>query len=129
MNLIKKNWSKKDYQEFLEYLFSLKDSKYLSFNQKIITTNYEMLGIRIPLLRKIAKEIGKGNYREFLKYCSNKYYEEIMIKGLIIGEEKDITILKEEILDYLDYIDNWAVCDTFCNSLKIIKESFLELFN
>ena len=123
MNLIKNSWSKKDYQEFLEYLFSLKDSKYLHFNEKIITTDYEMLGIRIPILRKLVKEIVKGNYREFLKYSLNKYYEEIMIKGLVVASEKDISILKEEIVEYLDYIDNWAVCDTFCNSLKIIKEN------
>ena len=122
MNLIKKNWSKKNYQEFLNYLSSLKDSKYLEFNQKIITTSFEMLGIRIPLLRKIAKEISKGNYQEFLKNTLNIYYEEIMIKGLVIANEKDIATLKENIIEYLDYIDNWAICDTFCNSLKIIKK-------
>ena len=129
MNLIKKSWSKKDYAEFLEYLFSLKDNKYLNFNQKLITTKYEMIGIRIPLLRKISKEIGKGNYQEFLKYSFHKYYEEIMIKGLVIAQEKNIEVLKKNIMKYLDYIDNWAICDTFCNSLKIIKEKREEFWD
>ncbi len=129
MNLIKKSWSKKDYEEFLEYLYSLKDVKYLNFNQKIITTNYEMIGIRIPLLRKISKEIVKGNYQEFLNYSFNKYYEEIMIQGLVIAQEMNIKKLKENITRYLDYIDNWAICDTFCNSLKIIKRKREEFWD
>lgn len=129
MNLIKKSWSKKDYEDFLKYLNSLRDTKYLNFNQKIITTNYEMIGIRIPLLRKISKKIIKGNYQEFLNYSFNKYYEEIMIIGLVIAQEMNIKKLKENIIRYLDYIDNWAICDTFCNSLKIIKRKREEFWD
>ena len=36
MNLTKENWTKEDYNEFLEYLYSLTDTKFKDFSTKII---------------------------------------------------------------------------------------------
>lgn len=121
-NLIKEKWDEKDYQEYIEYLFSIKDDKYKKFHSKLTTTKYDILGVKVPLMRQIAKYISKGDIDSFLKYSKNNYYEEVMIKGFIIANIKD----KEELLfyldDYISLIDNWAICDGFCNSLKIVKK-------
>ncbi len=111
-----------NYQEFINYLNNFSDSKYQSFNQKIITTKYNMLGIKIPLLRKISKDIMKKDYQSFLKF-PNIYYEIVLLKGLIIGNIKDLNETMSYFYDYLDLIDNWALNDTFCSSLKIVKEN------
>ena len=42
---------------------------------------------------------------------------------MIIGLKKeDISIIKKDIENFVPKIDNWAVCDTFCSGLKIIKK-------
>ena len=53
-------WNKENHQKYLEYLKSLNEKNYQEFSSKVIKSKYELLGIRIPTLRKIAKEISKG---------------------------------------------------------------------
>ena len=128
MELIKNNWTKKDYDEYVLYLKSISEEKVKEFNEKITFTKYEILGIRLPKLRSIAKEISKRSYSSFLKLCKSNYYEEVMIKLLVIANIKNLDELLLYFDQALDLIDNWALCDTFCNSLKIInknKEYFL----
>ncbi len=115
-------WNENNYQKYIEYLKSLSETKYKEFNNRLVTTKYEMLGIRLPILRKIAGEIFKGNYEAFLNICKNTYYEEILIKGLVIGKIKDIDELMLYFDDYILLIDNWAINDSFCNSLKIVNK-------
>ena len=87
-----------------------------------------MIGIKIPLLRKMAKEIAKGDIQSFLTILENKYYEEIMLKGFVIAYITDLSLLKEEIREFIFLIDNWAICDSFGNSLKIINQNKKEFF-
>lgn len=132
MNLKEVKWNNKTYQEFLTYLESIKDPKYQEFNQKIVFTKYKMLGIRLPELRKIANNIFKGDYKNFLKLCSNEYYETVMLKGLVIAKISTFSELEPYFNSYLSLIDNWALTDTFCNSLKLVKsnkEEFLSIIN
>lgn len=82
MELKKDIWTKKDYQEYVKYLISLKDETYKEFHQKLTITKYEILGIRVPMQRKIAKEISKGNALSFLSVCKETYYEEVNIEDL-----------------------------------------------
>ncbi len=128
MNLRKNKWLKKDYQELTSYLQTLKDEKFLEFTQKIVSSHYIMIGIKIPLLRKMAKEIAKGDIQSFLTILENKYYEEIMLKGFVIAYITDLSLLKEEIREFIFLIDNWAICDSFGNSLKIINQNKKEFF-
>ncbi len=131
MDLKSINWNK-DYNLFIEYLFNIRDIKYKEFNSKIITTKYEILGIKSPVLKKMAREIFKGDYKSFLDINDNNYYEIIMLKGLVLGLIKNISELEEYFNGYLNLIDNWALCDSFCASLKIVnknKEYFLNIID
>ena len=73
-----------------------------------------MLGIRIPLLRKIARRIARGDWRAFLDSLEVRYFEERLIEGLVIGyaacpiEEK-----LERVARFVPRIDNWAVSVCF----------------
>ena len=114
-----------------EYLKSISEESYKEFNSKIIFTNYEMLGIRLPKLRILAKEIFKTDYKEFLN-INITYYEEAMLYLLVIALIKDIDELMLYFPKALDLIDNWALCDSFCGSLKIVinnKEYFLKVID
>ena len=107
------------------------DTKYNEFNKKIVKTKYTMLGIKIPILKKIAKDLLKEyNYQDILNNIDNSIYEHIILECLIISY---INIDYKERLKLIDKfipkIDNWAICDTFCSSLKIVnknKEEFLK---
>ena len=123
MNLIKDNWTKKDYKEFLEYLYSLGDTKYQEFHSKL-THNTNIIGIKVPILKDISKSIAKGNYLSFIKYVTSDTYEEWLIFGLIIGYSKIEFDDKLNLLDrYIIGIDNWASCDIVCANMKDFKKN------
>ena len=116
-------WNTKTYQLFVQYLITQKDEKYKKFHSSLVlNSKYEMIGIRVPIMRKIAKEIAKTNIEEFLKYAQNNYYEEIMIQGLVISHIKDEKIFNKYFKEYISKIDNWALCDTFCSTIKIVEK-------
>lgn len=122
-------WDKNSYQEYLDYLVSLQDIKYLHFNSTLVSSKYELIGIRLPILRNIAKEILKGDYISFLKEIKHTYMEEIMVEGFVIAGLKVEEEFDKYFLKYIDYIDNWACSDAFCNSLVIVKNNPKKYFN
>lgn len=129
MDLVKTVWTSEDYQEYIEYLKSLGEEEYKKFHQKLTTTKYEILGLRVPLQRKIAKEIAKGNYESFFTFCREEYYEEVNIEGFVIGFIKQEEEFKEYLVKFLSKIDNWAICDGFCSSLKVIEKNPKKYFS
>jgi 3-methyladenine DNA glycosylase AlkD len=121
--MIPSKWNKESYNNFVDYLISQKDDKYKEFQSKLCPScKYEILGIKIPVLRKIAKEISKTDFQEFLKFSNDVYYEEVMLQGLVISHIKDEKIFYNYFKKYIIKIDNWAICDTFCNSIKIVSK-------
>ena len=112
-------WDKKTYKEFIKYLKSLSDTKYKKFHSKIVNTKLEIIGIRVPIIRNIAKNISKTNVEEYFKLVENNYYEEIMIHGLVLANSD---LLDKYFIDFIDRIDNWAICDSFVSNLKIINK-------
>ena len=113
------NWNKNTYQEFINYLISIKEDNYKKFHEGLVlNSKYQMLGIRLPIMRKISK----SNYLDFLNISEDNYYEEIMIQGLVISNIKDINIFDKYHKEHIKKIDNWALCDTYCNSIKIIRK-------
>lgn len=100
-----------------------KDLKYKEFNSKIISTKYPMIGVKTPILKNIAKEISKKDYKTFLQNKNTDYYETVLIEGFVISNIKDI----KEALIYFDKfikkIDNWAICDMTVSSMKIVKKN------
>lgn len=110
-------WTKKDYQKYLNYLIGLKEEKYKDFHSKLCQTKYQILGIRLPIMRKIAKEVLKTDYKSFFKQVTNNYYEEVMIEGLVLASIKDENIFFTYFEEYIKKIDNWAINDSFCNTI------------
>lgn len=128
--MIPEKWNKKTYKEFVEYLISIKDEKYKEFHSSIVLdSKYEMIGIRLPKMREIAKEISKTDIEDFFNVAQEKYYEEVMIQGLVISHIKDENVFNKYFKSHIKKIDNWALCDTFCCSIKIIKKYEDKYFN
>lgn len=127
---IPKKWNKESYKEFVKYLISLQDLKYKEFHSSLVlNSKYEMIGIRVPIMRNIAKQIAKTNVVEFLDNAQDNYYEEVMIQGLVISHIKDEELFYKYFKNYINKIDNWALCDTFCSSIKCIRKYEDKYFN
>lgn len=112
-------------------LLELKDEEYGKFQKKLCPdTNLEIIGIRIPKLRNLAKELAEEDYKYYLKSIENKYFEEILLEGLIIGYCKvDIYEKLELIKEFVPKIDSWSITDTFCPTLKIKEKDLEKVWN
>ena len=131
-------------EKMRKYLESLGEPSYLRFASSLIPepTVEWFLGIRLPLLRKVARRIAADRWEEWLPRAGEDSFEEVMLQGMVIGygldnmerraggarrprgqEERG----REELLGearrlirwFLPKIDNWSVCDSFCSTLKI----------
>ena len=118
-----KSWNKENYQRFRESLLSLQDVKYRDFHRSLVqNSKYEIIGIKTPIIKDIAKEIAKTDIEEFLSFCQDKYYEEVLIQGLVIARLKDEKKFYKYFNTHIDKIDNWALCDSFCSAIKIVEK-------
>jgi len=92
-------------------LQTLVDSKYQEFHSALVPGTENILGVRIPQLRVMAKEIAKrDDWRIFIEATDTKFYEEAMLQGMVIGRSK--TALDEQmkyVKRFVPRIDNWAV--------------------
>lgn len=103
-------------------LLSLAEEKYQKFASGLIPNCNNLIGVRIPNIRKIAKRIAKENPIEYLGNINDIYFEETMLKALIIGNMKDdIEIVLEQVALFIPKVSNWSICDSFCNELKIVR--------
>jgi 3-methyladenine DNA glycosylase AlkD len=117
-----KVWNQENYQFYLEALKQKENKQYRDFHSRLTTTKYPILGINVPECRKIAKEIMKTDIPSFLSQTKDVYYEEVLIEGFIIAKLKDEKLFFHELERYLPKIDNWAITDSFCNSIIVVKK-------
>lgn len=115
-------WNQQKYQTWITSLQSERDLDYLKFQQSLIPEKENIIGIRMPRIRKIAKEISKTDLPSFLAHNQHFYYEETMIHGLLLENEKDFHVLLKRLEEFLPYNDNWAVNDSISNHLKQFKK-------
>lgn len=118
-------------------LFTYQDKKYQQFIQKYLPKeeHIAVIGVRIPILRKIAKQIIKQDYAKFLaenQPLQQTYFEEILLEGIVLAYAPlDLEVKFAAIKRFLPKINNWGVCDSFCASFKLTdyanKQMYLPL--
>lgn len=123
----------------LDELFKLQDLKYKEFNKKLILTIDEnrIIGIRVPILRKFAKNFYKNDFKEamfFIKNSSHFYLEEENLHLFLIENIKDFETVINYTEKILPFIDNWQSCDIFYpkifkNNKDKIYKKILEWIN
>mgnify|MGYP002515715088 CR=1 FL=1 len=115
-------------EKALRLLFENQDETYRNFNSKLIpgTDPNFVIGVRVPKIREIAKELFReGGYEKFFASLPHKYHEENLLHAMMIELFKDFEKAVEETERFLPYITNWAVCD--CFSPKCFKKHKKEL--
>ena len=107
-----------------ERIFDRAEEDYKKFQSSLIPGDNRLLGVRLPYLRSLAKEIVRQDWRSYLENAQDEYFEEIMLQGMVIGYAKaDFNEILEYIRTFIPKISNWAICDSFCTGLKITKKN------
>ena len=92
------------------------------FAESLIPGVKTLLGVKVPILRKMAKEISKNNPIEFLENNNFIYYELEMLQAMVIGYMKlNIDEKLAYAKSFIPLIHDWSVCDTFCQTFKDAK--------
>ncbi len=114
-------------KEIVKELFKNQDLAYKDFTSNLTPTikKETMIGVRLPVIKKMAKEIGYDEV--FLRRLPHDYYEENHLHSFIINNIKDYDLVIKEINEFLPYIDNWAVCDSLkVNIFKKNKDKLIK---
>ena len=115
-------------QEITAKLFELQDLEYREFHSNLVPTKDPdaIIGVRVPHLRKLAKELIKEmDVTPFLKELPHQYNEENVLHAFFIEAIKDYDECLLELNQFLPYVDNWAVCDSL--KPKVFKKHLDEL--
>lgn len=115
----------------MDNLIELEDKEYADFQSKLVPniSREKIIGVRIPKARKLVKEIREEEAKEFLADLPHYYYDENILHGLLISEIKDYTSTIEELDRFLQFVDNWAVCDIISPKVFRKKENRKELIS
>ena len=97
-------------------LYALQDLKYRAFNSSLIPNieKQTIIGVRVPEVRKLAKKLfAEIDCFRYFNILPHGYFEENLLHAFMIEKINDFDICIKAAEDFLPYIDNWAVCDSF----------------
>ncbi len=103
-------------QTVLDRLLDMRDEPYRAFTASLVPNIPPecVLGVRLPALRQLAKEMKHAGEQEaFLRELPHRYHEENLLHAFLVSLEKDYAAALRETEAFLPYVDNWAVCDSF----------------
>lgn len=111
-------------EEIRTILVEKSEASYRDFSAALIPKSMPLLGVRLPVLRKLAKELvktmdWKQEINSYEGEYEDTYFEETMLRGMIIGygtQKEEGKIALDFLRDFIPHVDNWSVCDSFCNS-------------
>ena len=110
-------------------LLQQSDEKYQKFSSSLLPGTDNLIGVRLPLLRKLAKQIVKNDWVTYLSTAEDEHFEEVMLQGIVIGLvdvslEQHFSLIEA----FLPKIDNWSTCDSFITGLKFAKQHKKEVW-
>lgn len=128
MNLKEKNEFQKKIKTDLK---ELADLKYKDFHSNLCPGTTNILGVRVPVLRKYAKKCKEQFSDKSYRYLDDEFYEEIMLQGMLLGLEagKNYEENKKELDWFIPKIDNWAICDVCIGGFKFIEKNLEEYWD
>lgn len=119
-------FTREDLKKVDESLREMADEKYREFHSRLIPGVESIFyGVRVPALRKLARQLVKGDWRGFVELRKDSsVYEFNMLCGMVCALAKcDFEEKLEYVKKFIPSIDNWAVCDIVCGDLKDIKNN------
>lgn len=99
------------------------EPKYAAFSASLLNDSIPVMGVRLPRLRKYARELVKdGFWRSLWENESDRIFEMVLLKGLTMAIAPLTDEERWEFVDrYVPMITNWALCDSVCTSLRFVR--------
>ena len=90
---------------------------YAAFNQRIVNTKMPVIGVRVPDLRRLARELAPDMSAadiSKLLTAKNESFDYVLLCGLLITHARlDDRVAIDLAKQYLPHVDSWAHIDTF----------------
>ncbi len=116
--------------EIKKKLIEAYDDKNAEFFSKISPEAGNVTGVRVPYLRNLAREIVKGNVKDFLDNYNIESHEEFLLKGIVIGYAKITIYEKFSYLEkFIPEIYDWSGCDIVISSFKFKENELSEVYS
>ena len=113
-------------QNLRERLKALAEPRFQAFASSLIPGEQNLLGVRLPQLRKLAKEVARTDRDAILNEpTAPQSMEECMLRGMLPGyAAKSIGIAQRlcELARIVPLITNWSICDSCCATYKFARE-------
>ena len=115
------------------------NDEYAAFNRRIVNTQQQVYGVRVPDLRKLAKQLTKrgispedapmsaGEVRTYLQSFDQNtlVFEQVLLGGLLINCLKTDDETRAELTEiYLPLVDSWAQVDCFADRNPAYRNDF-----
>ena len=93
------------------------NESYATFNQRIVNTKMPVIGVRVPDLRRLARELAldmsAADISELLT-AQNESFDYVLLCGLLITHARlDDQMAIDLVKQYLPRVDSWAHIDVF----------------
>ena len=94
------------------------NESYAAFNKRIVNTKMPVIGVRVPDLRRLARELAPNmsaaDISKLLLKAQNESFDYVLLCGLLItharlDDQTAIDLTKQ----YLPHVDSWAHIDVF----------------
>ena len=118
------------YTELLKLLLNMRDEKYAAFQKPLSNSEYQIIGVNIPALKKIAKDHYKDKDLDLSEFEHHHYLEVELLFfffGMLKSKNNDEKL--EFILKNVKYADSWMITDTPNSYLKNLDfDSYFDFF-
>ena len=112
-----------DFTYVRDFLLANAEKDYQNFSAGLVPGCDNMLGVRIPSLRQLARQISKQDFRAFLSNNPAEYFEEIMLQGMVLANAKMPMSERLQWLEkFLPQITNWSICDCTTTTFNLKKQ-------
>lgn len=111
-----------EHEQLMARLHALAEPAYAKFSSALIPGCPPMLGVRLPALRALAKELAAGP--DPLAPLTSATFEERMLHGMVLGCAKLPDAERRALLEaFLPEMDNWSLCDSTAAGCKFMAKA------
>lgn len=108
-------------------LLERQDLPFRDFTMRSAPGAENVIGVRIPEVRQIAKGLCRNDFSSYLAAEPKIYLEELLLHGIIAAQAKmELSLRFAYMAKFIPRINNWLVCDTVANSFRIKSEQEVE---
>ena len=120
-------------EEIVTELQGLAEPKYRDFAASLIPGEEDLLGVRLPVLRKLARRVARQEnvadiFRELGGYSQ---MEMVMLRGMLPGYAPQATLAERQdaLRDFIPSIRNWSICDSCCATYSFARDARAEVLD